>query len=107
MRSNAWTVLAAIAAVIIPYLLTQSDVSIPPVVKVGLTAANLALVVVSKLSGTAPVPVGDAGSQAQTTSGEAATIEPTEETSDVERTELAVGASSDHPSARTTLPRRD
>lgn len=72
--SNLTTVLAAMAAVVIPYLLTQSDVSIPPLIKVALTAANLALVVLSKLSGTTSVPVAPAGSQAQTPSGDAATV---------------------------------
>lgn len=49
-QQNLWTVLAAIAAVTIPYLLTQSDVVIPPLVKVGLTVANLTLVVLARFS---------------------------------------------------------
>ena len=72
--SNIGTVLAAMAAVVIPYLLTQSDVAIPPLIKVALTAANLGLVVVSKLYGTTPVPVAESGSPAQTPAGDAATV---------------------------------
>jgi hypothetical protein len=48
--NNAWTTLAAIASVVIPYLLIQTDVAVPPIVKVLLTAANLALVVIARTS---------------------------------------------------------
>lgn len=75
-RNNAGTIFAAMAAVVIPYLLTQSDIEIPPIVKVALTAANLALVVWSKLSGTTPIPVAEPGSPAQTPAGDAATVVP-------------------------------
>jgi hypothetical protein len=49
-KQSTLTIIAAIGAVVIPYLLTQSDVVIPAVLKVVLTAGNLALVVWSRLS---------------------------------------------------------
>lgn len=73
-KENALTVVAAVAAVVIPYLLTQTDIEIPPIVKVALTAANLALVVIARLSGTTSIPVAASGSQAQTPAGDAATV---------------------------------
>lgn len=73
-RDNALTVVAAVAAVVIPYLLTQTDVEVPALVKVILTAANLALVVIARLSGTTSIPVAESGSAAQTPKGDAAIV---------------------------------
>jgi hypothetical protein len=47
-RANVYTILIGIALVVLPYLLTQSDVVIPPVVKVILQAAILAVGVVAR-----------------------------------------------------------
>ena len=47
-RANAYTVLVGIALVVLPYLLTQSDVVIPPVAKVVLQALILAVGVVAR-----------------------------------------------------------
>lgn len=47
-RANAWTVLIGIALVVLPYLLVQSDVQVPPIAKVLLQAAILAVGVVAR-----------------------------------------------------------
>jgi len=47
-RGNAYTVLIGIALVVLPYLLTQSDVEVPPLMKVILQAAILAVGVVAR-----------------------------------------------------------
>ncbi len=57
MKDNALTVIYLIAGAVIPYLLTQSDVSIPPILKVGLTALNLALVALARFSNPNATPV--------------------------------------------------
>lgn len=66
-RANSYTVLIGIALVVLPYLLTQSDVAVPPLVKVLLQAAILAVGVIArylpaegstqKVEITTPVPV--------------------------------------------------
>lgn len=66
-RANAYTILIGIALVVLPYLLTQSDVAVPPLLKVILQAAILAVGVVArflpaesqptKVEITGPVPV--------------------------------------------------
>lgn len=76
--ANGMTTLAAVAAVVIPYLLVQTDVAVPPLVKVILTGANLALVVLAKTSGTKPVPVAELASPVQTPAGDTATVTATE-----------------------------
>lgn len=73
-RSNAVTVFIVVASAVIPYLLSQQDVIVPPVVKVALTACNIGLLAFARLSGTAPVPVAESGSPAQTPAGDAATV---------------------------------
>ena len=73
-QSNAVTVLIVIAAAILPYLLSQQDVAVPPILKVALTAANIGLAAYARLSGTAQVPVAESGSPAQTPAGDAATV---------------------------------
>lgn len=47
-KSNAYTVLVGIALVVLPYLLTQSDVAVPPLAKVLLQASILAVGVVAR-----------------------------------------------------------
>jgi hypothetical protein len=66
-RANAYTILVGIALVVLPYLLTQSDVTVPPLAKVLLQAAILSVGVVArylpaegstqKVEITTPVPV--------------------------------------------------
>lgn len=73
-QSNAVTVLIVVASAVIPYLLSQQDVVVPPILKVILTAANIGLLAFARLSGTAPVPVAESGSPAQTPAGDAATV---------------------------------
>jgi hypothetical protein len=73
-RSNAVSILVVVAAAVIPYLLSQQDVVVPPLMKVILTAGNLALVAYARFSGTTPIPVAEAGSPAQTPSGDSATV---------------------------------
>ena len=72
--SNALTVFIVIASAVIPYLLSQQDLVVPPIVKVVLTAANIGLLAFARLSGTTPVPVAESGSPAQTPAGDAATV---------------------------------
>lgn len=72
--SNAVTVAIVVLSAVIPYLLSQQDVTVAPIVKVALTAANIGLLAFARLSGTAPVPVAPAGSPAQTPAGDAATV---------------------------------
>lgn len=83
ISTNVWTTLAAIASVVIPYLLIQTDVPLPPLVKVIITAANLGLVVLSKTSGTTQVPVADISSPIQTPAGDTATVAPVDAKSGV------------------------
>jgi hypothetical protein len=73
-QSNVVTVVLVIAAAVIPYLISQQDVAVPPIVKVALTAANIGLAAYARLSGTTPIPVAEAGSPAQTPSGDSATV---------------------------------
>ena len=73
-QSNLLTAIIVIAAAVIPYLISQQDVAVPPVVKVILTAANIGLAAYARLSGTTPIPVAEAGSPAQTPSGDSATV---------------------------------
>lgn len=56
-QTNAITVLLVVASAIIPYLLTQTDVVVPPIIKVILGAANLALVAISRFSNPNATPV--------------------------------------------------
>lgn len=66
-KANLWTILVGIALVVLPYLLVQNDVAVPPVAKVILQAAILAVGVVArylpaegqatKVEITSPVPV--------------------------------------------------
>lgn len=72
--SNAVTVAIVVLSAVIPYLLSQQDVVVPPVLKVALTAANIGLLAFARLSGTTPVPVAESGSPAQTPAGDAATV---------------------------------
>ena len=73
-RSNAITVFVVVASAVIPYLLSQQDVVVPPIAKVILTAANIGLLAFARLSGTTPIPVAESGSPAQTPAGDAATV---------------------------------
>lgn len=73
-RSNAITVFVVVASAVIPYLLSQQDVVVPPIAKVVLTAANIGLLAFARLSGTTPIPVAESGSPAQTPAGDAATV---------------------------------
>lgn len=73
-QANAVTVVIVVLSAVIPYLLSQQDVIVPPVVKVALTALNIGLLAFARLSGTAPVPVAESGSAAQTPAGDAATV---------------------------------
>jgi hypothetical protein len=50
MKDNAVTVLLVVTSAVLPYLLSQNDVTIPPVLKVVLTAANIAVVAIARLS---------------------------------------------------------
>lgn len=72
--SNAVTVVIVVLSAVIPYLLSQQDVTVPPIVKVALTAANIGLLAFARLSGTTPIPVAESGSPAQTPAGDAATV---------------------------------
>jgi hypothetical protein len=77
-RSNAVTTLVVVLAAVLPYLLSQNDVTIPPLLKVVLTAGNIALVAYSRLSGTTTVPVAEVASPVQTPAGDTATVTATE-----------------------------
>lgn len=67
MNGNALSALVVVASAVIPYLISQTDVLIPPILKVLLIAANIGLVAFSRFSNpnatpvqvevTAPVPV--------------------------------------------------
>lgn len=72
--SNAVTVAIVVLSAVIPYLLSQQDVSVPPILKVALTAANIGLLAFARLSGTTPIPVAESGSPAQTPAGDSATV---------------------------------
>ena len=63
-KANAITVLLVVASAVLPYLLSQSDVTIPPVLKVVLTAANIAVVALARLSNPNSEPVQVAGTVA-------------------------------------------
>lgn len=66
-KANLWTILVGIALVVLPYLLVQSDVTVPPLAKVIIQSAILAVGVVArylpteatptKVEITGPVPV--------------------------------------------------
>lgn len=73
-KSNLVTVIIVVASAVIPYLISQQDVAVPPIVKVVLTAANIGLAAYARLSGTAPVPVAPDGAPAQTPAGDSATV---------------------------------
>lgn len=49
-QRNVVTVIVVVASAIIPYLISQQDVVIAPVVKVLLTAANIGLAAFARLS---------------------------------------------------------
>jgi hypothetical protein len=49
-QQNIVTVIVVVASAIIPYLISQQDVAIPPTIKVILTAANIGLVAFARLS---------------------------------------------------------
>lgn len=72
--SNAVTVVIVILSAVIPYVISQQDVGVPPLLKVILTAANIALAAYARLSGTTAIPVAESGSAAQTPAGDAATV---------------------------------
>lgn len=72
--SNAVTVAIVVLSAVIPYLLSQQDVVVPPILKVALTAANIGLLAFARLSGTTPIPVAESGSPAQTPAGDSATV---------------------------------
>jgi len=80
VNKNAITVLVVVASAVLPYLLSQQDVVVPPLAKVILTALNIALVAYSRLSGTTSVPVAEVASPVQTPAGETATVTATEPT---------------------------
>lgn len=73
-QSNAVTVVIVVLSAIIPYLLSQQDVAVPPFVKVILTAFNIGLLAYARLSGTTAVPVAEVKSPVQTPAGETATV---------------------------------
>lgn len=73
-QSNLVTVIIVMAAAVIPYLISQQDVTVPAVVKVALTAVNIALAAYARLSGTTQVPTGKIGSPAATPQGDPAEI---------------------------------
>lgn len=77
-RSNAITVFVVVASAVIPYLLSQQDVVVPPIAKVILTAANIGLLAFARLSGTTPIPVAEDGSPAQTPAGNPAVVTETD-----------------------------
>lgn len=47
-KGNLWTILVGIALVVLPYLLVQSDVTVPPLAKVIIQSAILAVGVVAR-----------------------------------------------------------
>ena len=49
-KGNAVTVVIVVLSAIIPYLISQQDVAVPPLVKVLLTAANIGLAAYARLS---------------------------------------------------------
>lgn len=77
-QSNIVTVIIVMAAAVIPYLISQQDVTVAPIIKVALTAVNIALAAYARLSGTTQVPTGKIGSPAATPQGDTATIAPVE-----------------------------
>jgi len=76
-KSNLVTVIIVIASAIIPYLLIEKDVPLPPIGIVILTAANIGLTAYARLSGTTAVPVAEVGTPAQTPAGDTATVTAT------------------------------
>lgn len=78
MNRNLVTVLTVVLAAVIPYLLSQQDVLVPPLIKVALTAANIALLAYARLSGTTAIPVAAVASPVQTPAGGTATVSATE-----------------------------
>jgi hypothetical protein len=55
-KSNLWTILVGIALVVLPYLLVQSDVTVPPLAKVVIQSAILAVGVVARYLPTEAAP---------------------------------------------------
>ncbi len=47
-RANMWTILVSIGLVALPYLLTQSDVAVPPIAKVTIQLGILALGIIAR-----------------------------------------------------------
>ena len=80
MNRNYVTVVIVVLSAMIPYLISQQDVVVPPLLKVVLTAANIGLLAYSRLSGTTSVPVAEVASPVQTPSGATATVAPAERT---------------------------
>jgi hypothetical protein len=74
VNNNLVTVVIVVVSAIIPYLLSQQDVLVPPVWKVILTAGNIGLLAYARLSGTTTIPEKKIGSAVQTPAGEAATV---------------------------------
>lgn len=81
--NNLVTVIIVVLSAIIPYLLSQQDVAVPPVVKVLLTAFNIGLLAYARLSGTTSIPEKPLGSSVQTPAGDAATVAPVDAKSGV------------------------
>lgn len=78
MNRNAVTVLIIVASAVLPYLISQQDVALPPVAIVVLTALNIAVAAYARLSGTTSVPVAEVASPVQTPAGATATVTATE-----------------------------
>lgn len=76
-RSNAVTVAIVVLSAVIPYLLVQTDVVVPALVKVALTALNIGLGAYARLSGTTAVPTAEIASPVQTPDGGTATVTAT------------------------------
>lgn len=77
-QSNIVTVVIVVTGAVIPYLLLQTDVAVPALVKVALTALNIALAAYGRLSGTTAVPTAALASPIQTPEGGTATVTSTE-----------------------------
>jgi hypothetical protein len=76
-KSNAMTAAIVVLAAVIPYLISQQDVDVPPLVKVILTALNIGLLAYARLSGTTSIPVAEVSSPVQTPAGDTATVTAT------------------------------
>lgn len=55
-KTNLYTILVGIALVVLPYLLTQSDVAVPPFAKVAIQCAILAVGVIARYLPTETTP---------------------------------------------------